>query len=149
MESFIHNLVYPQHIQNRGIFRIQGIFRILLKIYHKVFYLKLGNPDIFRTHSIFRILVYCEIKHIQNPAEYLRWSISLRTLCNYSRFKGPIHLKLSLIQDRCVSGTSYCILYILLYQQLFRTTNVLLHPLIKIWATLYLLFFSFTPQYIS
>ena len=39
-----------------------------------------------------------------NPDEYLRWSILLRTLCNYSRFRGPIYSKLSHIQNPCVSA---------------------------------------------
>ena len=60
---------------------------------------------------IFRMLVYSEIwyimksKHIQNPAVYLRLDILLRTLFDYSRFRGTMYSKLSKIQNRCVSAT--------------------------------------------
>ena len=63
------------------------------------------NPDILRTLGVFRTLVYSEIKAYSEPTEYLRWSILLRTLCNYSRFRDPIYSKLSHIQNRCVSTT--------------------------------------------
>ena len=44
-------------------------------------------------------------KHIQNPAEYLRWRILLRILYKYSRSRGPIYSKLPHIQNQCVSAT--------------------------------------------
>ena len=52
-------------------------------------------------------------KHVQNPAEYLRWRILLRTLCNYSKFRGPIDSKLSHIQNYSVSATPLCTSFIL------------------------------------
>ena len=106
LENFTHHLVQPQYIQNRGIFRIQGIFRILPNIYQEIFYSK---PCVTLTYS--EPLVYAELwyivksKHIQNPGEYLRWSILSRTLCNNSRFRGPTYSKILNIQNRCVSAT--------------------------------------------
>ena len=76
--------------------------------------------------SIFRTLTYSEISHIENSAEYLRWSILLRTLCSYSRFRDPIYSKHS----------KWYVSYSLMYQLFFRTSNVLLYPLIKTWGSL-------------
>ena len=102
MENFIRNFIVtleyldPWHFQNPR--HIQNT--------ENIYYEALCNPDIFRT------LVYSELchilksNHIQNPAEYLRWSILLRTLYDYSRFRGPIYSKLLDIPKRCVSPTS-------------------------------------------
>ena len=74
IENFIHDLVKPQHIQNRG------IFRILPNIYQETFYSK---PCVTLTYS--EPLVHSELwyiqksEHIQNPAKYLRLSILLTT----------------------------------------------------------------------
>ena len=67
----------PRHIQNT------------VNIYHEIFYWK--------------FCVTLKSKHIQNPAEYIRWSILLRTLCNYSKFRRPIRSKLSLTQNTSLS----------------------------------------------
>ena len=98
MKYFIHNLVWPLHVKNRGIFRIQGIFTILPNIYHEIFYSKFCSLDIFRTLVYSELWYILKSKHIQNPAGYLRRSILLRTLCNNSRFRGPIYSKRSHIQ---------------------------------------------------
>ena len=131
-----------------GIFRTQGIFRTLSNIYDGKFYSQpcvtpaylepwhiqntakhLSRNILFKTlcnPEIFRNLVYSELwyilksKYIQNPAKYLRWSILLRTLCNYSRCRDPIY------------SEPVCVSYSLMYQLFFRTTNVLLYPLMKI-----------------
>ena len=81
----------------------------------------LYNPDIFRTLVYSEFWYILKSKHIQNPAKYLRLDILLTTLCHYGRFRGPIYLKLFHIQY-----------YYLMYQLSFRTTNVLLYPLMKI-----------------
>ena len=81
---------------NPSIFRIvvysvQAIFRIMPNIYQEIFYSK---PCVTLTYS--EPLVYSKLryivksKHIRSPTKYLRWSILLRSLCNYSRFRGPI-----------------------------------------------------------
>ena len=44
-------------------------------------------------------------KHIQNTVEYLRWSILLRTLCNYSRFTD---LEALYIQNFRIFRTEVC-----------------------------------------
>ena len=77
---------------NSGTFRIQDIFRTLSNNYHGIFYWK--------------FCVTLKSKHIQNPAKYLRRSILLRTLCNYSKCRRPIHSKLALIQNTSVSVTN-------------------------------------------
>ena len=78
----------PWHIQNPG--HIQNTAKHLSR---NILFKTLCNPDIFRTLSIFRTLVYCEIKAYPEP-----WRISkmehLRTLCNNSRFSGPIYSKI-------------------------------------------------------
>ena len=62
-------------------------------------------------NSMFRTLLYSSLwyilknKHIQNPTEYLRWRVLLRTLCNYSMFRCPIYSKNSLIQNASLSAT--------------------------------------------
>ena len=72
-------------------------------------------PCITLTYS--EPLVYSELwyilksKHIQNLAEYLRCSILLRTMCNYSRLRGPIYSKLSFAYSDPV-----CVSYSLIYQ---------------------------------
>ena len=81
---------------NPSIFRIvvysvQAIFRIMPNIYQEIFYSK---PCVTLTYS--EPLVYSKLryivksKHIRSPTKYLRWSILSRSLCNYSRFRGPI-----------------------------------------------------------
>ena len=86
IENFIHKLVWS---------RIQGIFRILPNIYHEILYSK---PCVWPWHihkaSIFRTLVYSEIKAYPEPCRLSKRNILLRTLCNYSRFRGPIYSKL-------------------------------------------------------
>ena len=70
MENFIHSLVQSQYIQSRGIFRIQGIFRILPNIYQKRFYSK---PCVTLIYS--ELWYIPKLKHIQNPAEYVTCGI--------------------------------------------------------------------------
>ena len=88
------------------VYSVQAIFRIMPNIYQEIFYSK---PCVTLTYS--EPLVYSELwlilksKHIENSAEYLRWSILLTTLCNDSRFGAPICSKLSHIQKKCVSAT--------------------------------------------
>ena len=66
-KNFIHNLVWPQHFQNRGIFKIQGIFRILPNIYHEIFYSKPCLTWHIQKPSLFRTLIYSEIKAYSEP----------------------------------------------------------------------------------
>ena len=123
----------PKHIQNTA-------KHLSLNILFK----SLCNLEIFWT------LVYSELWYIVKWA-YLCWQeklysepyriskmdILLKNPCNYSRFKGPIHSKLLYIQNPCVSATT-CIKYhvsSIMYQ--VRKTNVLLYPLIELWATQY------------
>ena len=73
----------------------------------------LMNPDIFRTLIYPQLLCILRSKHVRNPAEYLRWRILLRTLCNYIKFRCPIYSKLLRIQNQSVSATPLCISYTL------------------------------------
>ena len=50
------------------------------------------NPDIFRTLVYSQLWYILKSKYIQNPAEYLKWSILLRTLSNYSIFRAVAEL---------------------------------------------------------
>ena len=122
--------VFYRTLCNTSIFRTRGTFRTPSNIYDGIFYSQscvtlvylepwhiqnprhiqnTATPWITLTYS--EPLVYSELwyilksKHIQNPAEYLRWSILLRTLCSYGRFRGPIYSKLLHIKNRCVSAT--------------------------------------------
>ena len=113
-----------------GIFRTRGIFRILSNIHDVKFYsqpcitqnprqiqntvkhlsrniyskpcvtLKYSEPSVY-----LELCYMLKLKHTQNPVEYLRWCILLRTLCNYCRFRGPIYSRLSHTQNQCVSAT--------------------------------------------
>ena len=47
------------------------------------------NPDRFRNLLYSPLWYILKNKNIQNPTEYLRSSILLRTLCNYSIFRHP------------------------------------------------------------
>ena len=84
------------------------------------------SPDIFRSLVYSQLCFILKSKHIQNPAKYLRWSILLKTLCNYSTFRRPIYSKLSLIQNPIVLASPSCISYsferltvfMILYQKL-------------------------------
>ena len=111
----------PWHIQNP-----RHIHNTVKHLLWNILFKILCNSDIFR------ILVYSQLwyipksKYIQSSAKYLRWNILLKTLCNYRKFRRPIDLKLSLIQNLSVN-------YSLMYQLFVRTTNLLL--------LLYLLFF--------
>ena len=83
-------LFSTENLRNTGIFRAHGIFKTLSIINDGKFY---SEPCV--------TLVYLEQwhiqnpKYIQNPTEYLKRSILLRTLCNYIRFRGRIYSKLS------------------------------------------------------
>ena len=113
---------FLQSLCSTGIFRAQGIFRTLSNIYDGKFYSQLCVT-----------LVYLEPWHIQNPthiqntAEYLRWSILLRTLCNYSRFRGPIYSKLRIFRTGvCQLLFNILAIYHLLcikYQRITVSTN--------------------------
>ena len=55
-----------------------------------------GPPSGYAPASIFTTLVYSEgyilkSKHIQNSAKRPGWSILLRTLCNYTKFRPSIY----------------------------------------------------------
>ena len=82
-------------------------------------------------------------KHIQNPVEYITWDI-LRTLPNYVYIA---NLDTQYIQSFPILRTQVC--QLLMYQLLFRTINLLLHPLLffKEWAitTLFLTMGYFLP----
>ena len=114
---------------NPGIFIIQGIFKRLSNIYHGIFYLK--------------FCVTLKSKHIQNPVEYLTWDI-LRTLPNYVYIA---NLDTQYIQSFPILRTQVC--QLLMYQLIFRTINLLLHPLLffREWAitTLFLTMGYFLP----
>ena len=70
----------------------------------------LCNPDMYSLTPVYSQLWYIlKLKHIQNSAEYLRWSILLRTLFNYSKFRHPIYSKFAHIQNLRVSATPECI----------------------------------------
>ena len=131
-------------ISNVVIFRIQGIFKILSSIYHKIFYwnLALCNPDIFRTLAYSQLRYTLKSKHIQSFAEYLKWRTSLKALCNYSKLRCLIHSKLYVYSE------PKCLRHSLRYQLFFRTTNLLLllYPVLfaKLWSTPYLFIFSAT-----
>ena len=77
-------LFSTENLRNTGIFRAHGIFKTLSNINDGKFY---SEPCV--------TIVYLEPWHIQNPTEYLRRSILLRTLCNYIGFRGRISSKLS------------------------------------------------------
>ena len=99
MENFIHNLVQPQHIQNRGLFRIPGIFRILPNIYHKIFYWKPCEPGHIQNASIFRTLVYSEIKayselcRISKMEHYIKNPVQLQQIQRHYIFKSFAYSK--------------------------------------------------------
>ena len=99
----------------------------------------------------FRALIYSQfwhiqkLKHIQNPAEYLRWNILLRNLCkNNVWFRRPIYSKLSHIRTRwlCIGFSLgilayYCIQFSLIKKTGYSLLLAILffsHPL-SIWAT--------------
>ena len=79
-ENFIQNHVYPQHILNPDISRVQVIFIILLNICNEKCYSKtcvtltysepqyIHNSGLFRNQSIFRTLSISKMEHfIKNP----------------------------------------------------------------------------------
>ena len=107
-------------------------------IYQEIFYSK---PCVTLTYS--EPLLYSEpwcilkSKHIQNSAEYLRWSILLRTLCNYGRFRGPIY---------CVSAI-FCVSVSLMYLLFFGTTEVSVSTNENMGYSLATLFFSHSLVY--
>ena len=74
-----------------------------------------SNPCV--TLAYLRSLIYSQLwyilksKHIQNAVKYLRWNTSLKTLCNYWKFRRPIYSKLSYIQNPNVSAASEFISY--------------------------------------
>ena len=125
IKTFIHNL--------RGQSRIQGIFRILPNIYHEIFYSKPCEPWHIEKTSIFRTLVYSEIKAYSEPCRTSK--ILLRTLCNYSRFRGFKRFYLEVFKTFAYSEP-VSVSCSLMHQLSFRTTNILLYALIKMWATL-------------
>ena len=91
----------------------------------------------FRTLIYSQLLYILKSKHIQNTAEYLRWNILLRTLCNYSKFRLPIYSKLSLFR------TWICQL-LLIYQLILRTKNLVTKVWRRIWLLKYDLLLSFS-----
>ena len=126
----------PRHIHNTV---IQLSWNILLKTF--------CNPDIFRTIVYSQLWYTLKSKHIQSPVEYLRESILLRTLCKYSKIRRPVYSKLFVYSKIFAYLQPECVSYSLMYQLLFRTTNLLLllYPLLFIKSMTYSLrvhFFS-------
>ena len=105
IESFIHNLCNPSIFRTVAYSEPKAYSEYCQTSITKYFIQNLVNPDIFRTLVYSELWYILKSKHIQNPAKYLRWSILLRTLCNYSRFRDPIYWKLSHIKNQCVSAT--------------------------------------------
>ena len=132
------------------------------------------NPDRFRTLLYSPLWYILKNKNIQNPTEYLRSSILLRTLCNYSIFRHPYIRIIRLFRTRIFQlllNPFHAIglfLYLLktsenlwfrayrkrpvawnglMYQIFFRTTNLslLLYPLLIIKSMTY----SFAIRFLS
>ena len=72
----------------------------------------LCNPDIFRTLVHSQLWYILKSKDIQGPAEYLRWSMLLRTLCNYSKIRRPVYSKLSNFRTTKLLLLLYPVLFI-------------------------------------
>ena len=104
----------------------------------------LCNPDIFRTLVYSQLWYILKSKHIQSPAEYLKWSI-LEPCVNIA------YLNAQYIQAFAYSEAQ-CVRYSLMYQLFFKTTNLLLllYPLLFIKSMTYSLtiyFFSHSLVY--
>ena len=94
----------PWHIQNP-----RHIHNTVKHLSWNILFKTLYYPDIFITLVYQQLWYTLKSKHIQNPpAAYPKcpkWSILLRTLCNYNKFKHPIYAKFSHIQNQSVSAT--------------------------------------------
>ena len=121
----------PRHIQNTVITSVT-----------KSFFVTLYNPDIFRTIAYSILWYILKPKHILNPAKYLRWSLLLRTLCNYSKFRPPIYSKLLRIQNPDVSTTPEGIIFSLQLLLHYRIR----YSLLKLW-NIAIQLFSYSLRY--
>ena len=128
------------YICNGALFN-PGIFRTLIQYLRNIqnhwCSVFLMNPDIFRTLIYPQLLCILRSKHVWNPAEYLRWRILLRTLCNYSKFRCPIYSKLLRIQNQSVSATPLCISYTLYLKNEEKCFS--LPPSCWYWSLIFLL----------
>ena len=128
MENFIQNHVLPQHIENPGIFGIQGIFIILPNIYHDTFYSK---PCLTLTYSepyTFKTLVYFETKPYSEPCRIPKMDHFIKKRVQVWHIQTPDIFKTFVYSE--LERFSYS----LMYQLFFRTTNLLLllYPLLFI-----------------
>ena len=87
-------------------------YSICCQTYHETFCLKICLTLTYLEPYYIQNSAILKSKYIQSPAEYLRWNILLRTLCNYSIFRGPTYSKLSLIQNQLLTYYYYCIHYL-------------------------------------
>ena len=89
----------PWHIQNR-----RHIHNTVKHLSWNILFTCV-TPIYLELYYIHHSGIFLKSKHIQNPTEYLIWSILLRILCNYSIFRCLIYSKHSLIQNVSLSVT--------------------------------------------
>ena len=154
MLSRIYDAVFYRTLCNTGIFRARGIFRTLSNVYDGKFYSQpcvtsayleprhiqntakhlsrsisfknlvqhqhIQKPTMFKTLVYSEIKAYSETYHISKMERLIKNPVYLQQIQRPYIFKTSAYSELVFVS------------YSLMYQLFFRTTKVLLYPLIKI-----------------